>query len=435
MINYNKGCGDGVLLSGLADNPGIPMHFKSFGNSPGGVAVVQFIPLAALMKSTPPTSAQVSWTRKFYQTDTGEKVGIATAKNAHCTAKGQIATMMWSEKGSNAGQCSYATLDSTGAVSVAPKFRVNKNLYECTDMNVDSTGTYAYTTGHGHDPVAKIGYKPFVTKIKIADGAEVWTKSYEGGGGNPKLIFNECFGIATMADGLVMSCGTGIEDCQKAMGDDGKATKSTKSARELADCKAGKGDLRQGAVARAAAIWQLLVIKVDFDGTLKWQQVMSYKKKGAEDKPGDKGFAADSSGGEWAIATKDGGFAIVADQQNGSGVMKSKAAGQNWGANAPSVSTCKDDHAALSAEAAKLNLQVTSCLDLADFFKGNHCSDPKYGQHIKRLCPKTCACTSPTCCASTEATFAQVDTIVPDDEWHEEKLVTPMETDYSQGKF
>jgi len=305
-------------------------------------------------------------------------------------------------------------------------------------INVDSTGTYAYTTGHGHDPVTKVGYKPFITKVRIADGTALWTKVYEGGGGNPKLIFNECFGIAMQKDGVVLSCGTGIEDCNKALGDNGKTTKFTKSAKELADCKAGKGDLRKGAIARKAAIWQLLVIKAGFDGTLKWQQVMSFKKKGAPPL-GAPGWQSDSSGGEWVIATKDGGYAIVADQQNGVGVMKAK--GTPWGANAPVApgQGCVDDHTNLAKAAAALTppVKINNCAELAAFFLGNHCSDPIYGAGIKKLCPETCACKPPACCASTEATFgslAQVDAIVPEHEWGE-RLVAPIETDYSQGKL
>lgn len=400
MINFNNGCGNGVLVSGLAKRPWRPATtFKSYGNSAGGVAVVDFIPLAALMKSTPPTSAQISWSKSFYQTDkTNKTYGIAAVKNAHCTATGHIAVLLWSEKASPAGQCSFAALDSTGAVTVAPKHRINNNEYECTDMTVDSTGTYAYTTGHGNDPVAKIGYKPFITKIRIADGTAIFTKAYEGGGGNPKLIFNECWGIAMQKDGVVLGCGTGIEDCSKALGDEGKTTKYTKSAQEVADCKAGKGDKRKGAIARKAGIWQLLVIKAGFDGTLKWQQVMSYKPKGAP-ALGAPGWVSESSGGEWAIATKDGGFAIVSDQQNGIGVMKAK--GTPFGAKAPVTpgQGCVDDHAGL-AKAAKGKAPINHCSELAAFFMGNHCNDPRYGTHIQSFCPRTCDCKPPDCCGS-----------------------------------
>jgi hypothetical protein len=423
MVNFNKGCGNGVLLSGLAKSPHPATTFKSYGNSAGGVAVVEFIPLAELMRSTPPTKAHVAWSQRFYQIEKKEKVGIAAAKNSHCTAKGDIAVLLWSEKRSPAGECSFAALDSTGAVIVAPKHRINNNAYECTDMNVDKTGTFAYTTGHGHDPVAKVGYKPFITKVRIADGKAIFTKAYEGGGGNPKLIFNECFGIVTQKDGVLLSCGTGIEDCNKALGDAGETTKFTKSAKELAACKAGKADKRKGAMARKAGIWQLLVIKAGFDGTLKWQQVMSFKPKGAP-ALGAPGWVSDSSGGEWAIATKDGGFAIVADQQNGVGVMKSKDT--PWGARAPVApgQECKNNHAGLAKAAAALTppMKINNCAELAAFFNGNHCSDPTYSAGIKRLCPKTCACKPPACCASeaTAGSLAQVDAIVPEREWYEE---------------
>lgn len=63
-------------------------------------------------------------------------------------------------------------------------------------------------------------------KITLDDGAVEWTQeygSYDGGkfqfyGLNPastEIIFNECFGIDVNddEDGLVISCGTGIEGC------------------------------------------------------------------------------------------------------------------------------------------------------------------------------------------------------------------------------
>jgi hypothetical protein len=55
----------------------------------------------------------------------------------------------------------------------------------------------------------------------------LWNKTYgnpsggenifEGlGSGNPALIFDECWGIQEIENrGLIMSCGTGIEECDK----------------------------------------------------------------------------------------------------------------------------------------------------------------------------------------------------------------------------
>lgn len=198
-----------------------------------------------------------------------------------------------------------------------------------------------------------------------------------------------------------------------------------RSAQEVADCKAGKGDLRKGAIVRKAQIWQLMVIKAGFDGTLKWQQVMSFKPKGGV-ALGAPGWKSDSSGGEWGIGTKDGGYAIVADQQDGVGLMK--ATNTPWGAQAPVApgQDCKNDHAGLSKAAAALTppASIQNCAELAAFFQGNHCSDPAYGQGIKALCPKTCGCKPPACCGATKATLGSlaqvdVDAIVPEREWHD----------------
>ena len=33
------------------------------------------------------------------------------------------------------------------------------------------------------------------------------------GGGNPDLIYNECWGVTSVSDGFLVACGTGIEQC------------------------------------------------------------------------------------------------------------------------------------------------------------------------------------------------------------------------------
>ena len=58
------------------------------------------------------------------------------------------------------------------------------------------------------------------------NGEFVWNKTYgnpTGGnlifsgleGGNPKLIYDECWSITHFRQGLVVACGTGIEECEE----------------------------------------------------------------------------------------------------------------------------------------------------------------------------------------------------------------------------
>jgi len=418
MINYESGCGDGIILSGFNGKPGTDeLSFKSYGNTGGGQAVVMHIPLTALKSNTAPTSEQVSWTSSF--------PGSATAKNAHCTASGSIPVLLWAEYEGKLGQgpCSFATMDSTGIVTVSPK-SFSKYHGEGTDMQVDSTGTFAYITGQGKHLVTKKGYQGRLTKVNIEDGTRVWTKSYNGGGGNPSLIYNECWGIAVQNDGVVLSCGTGIENCDA----------TTQSPKLFADCKAGLGDMRPGALARVAGVWQVLTIKAGFDGTLMWQQVMSHKPSQAP-ALNTPGWVADSSAGEWPIATSDGGIAIVTDQTMGVGLLKLK--GTPWGASAPQgpVKPCVDNHAGVVSASGGA---FSTCGALAP--AGFKCDHLEYGATITSLCPKTCECKAPSCCAAPAdavLSLAQVDAILPENQWHEEPLVAQIEAekDYSQGKL
>jgi len=408
MINLNSGCGNGALLSGFLGKKGsYAMDFKSYGNT-GGVAVVMHIPLAALEASTPPTSAQVSWSTSFPKS--------MTAKTAHCTAKGQIPVLLWGEKHSSGG-CSLAIMDSKGAVTIAQKkFKMHG---EGTDMNVDEAGEYAYITGHGKDHKTGKGYLGRLTKVKISDASSVWTQTYQGGGGNINIIYNECFGIAMQKDGMVLSCGTGIEDCT-----DPKLTPT-----ELKLCKAGKGDLRPGALTRKAGIWQLLIIKADFSGKLLWQSVMSYRPPNSPEL-NTKGWESISSGGEWPIATKDGGIAIVADQQSGIGILKLKST-PRVNPPKPPITGCQDNNAGVDSSSGGA---ITGCAGLAP--AGFKCDHMEHGKLITQLCPKTCMCSFPACCGAASS-LAQTDTNLPEtawsekreEEWSEERepLVTPID--------
>ena len=71
--------------------------------------------------------------------------------------------------------------------------------------------------------------------------------------------------------GYVVSCGTGLEDCD-GLGDD----------LEL-QCNQGrsiKADSRIDAVARKAGVWQSMVAQIDTDGVLLWQRVDQYRSPG-----------------------------------------------------------------------------------------------------------------------------------------------------------
>ena len=116
-------------------------------------------------------------------------------------------------------------------------------------------------SGHGSPSVGALAGR--LTAVSASTGTHLWTSTFSAGG-TATLIFNECWGVATTADGgYVLSCGTGIEDCT--------------GTRNTADCANGNGDQRAGAYPRGAGVWQSLVAKFDSAGSLLWQRVDSYR--------------------------------------------------------------------------------------------------------------------------------------------------------------
>ena len=147
-----------------------------------------------------------------------------------------------------------------------------------------------------------------LSAVRVSDGALQWTQSYSVGG-NPGMIYQECWGVVAMADsGFALACGAGIENCDP---DDHPSSFSK------ADCEAGRGDMRKGAVPRHASMWQSYVVKTDAAGKLEWQRVDSWKDPAAASDD-----CAGSSSCEWLVATADGGLAAITDELMGVGLLK-----------------------------------------------------------------------------------------------------------------
>ena len=155
-----------------------------------------------------------------------------------------------------------------------------------------------------------------LTKVSEADGTRAWSRSYSSVDyslkNSTKLIKNECWGVAAVADGYILGCGTGIENC-----DDAGAV----GTKLHTDCQAGTADPRAGAVPRQKGNWQSLVAKTDLDGTLLWQRVDSFRPN---DKPelGKPGWYDASSASEYVRPTPDGGIVSFNDEAGGIGIMK-----------------------------------------------------------------------------------------------------------------
>ena len=168
---------------------------------------------------------------------------------------------------------------------------------ELTAITVTENGYFL--SGHKADNFD--GIDASISKLSL-DGEFLWNKSFgnpKGGDlifsgldeGDPRLIYDECWGITEFKNGLVLACGTGIEHCED-LGDD-----------LMSVCE---NDPRN--------IWRSNLIHVDFSGNLIWQRASSFVFEGedGEDLP--------STASEWVFTTKSGNLASVVDLSFGVGL-------------------------------------------------------------------------------------------------------------------
>ena len=178
-------------------------------------------------------------------------------------------------------------------------------------------------SGHGSFLAAtatdKDSYSGKLVIITAADGA-VLSNTEISAGGVPEMIYNECFGVAAVSDGFVVSCGTGIEGC-------GHVSDTNKAA-----CAAGQGDPSTPNMKFGASLWQSMVAKIDLSGTLLWRRVDAYRGGQAACIECTSFTADGTSGNEWVIANADGTtLAFVTDEADGFGVMVLNATGGSGG--------------------------------------------------------------------------------------------------------
>ena len=291
----------------------VEMTFKSYGNVGSGKAVVDSFHLTnAMGSSAAPTDSSVSWSA-----DLGP---YAAAKAVKATGKQgkEVAVLLYGEaEGKPEQSAGLAVLTAAGANAnpgLWPKGYGNVHG-EGTDMALGNDPNYVVVTGHNNTEEGTL--YGTLTKISIDDGSVAWSKAFSAGG-NKKLIYNECWGVASMGTGhgggYALACGTGIEGCGHA------------PASMLADCNAGKGDTRAGAIDRPPAVWQSLLIRADESGDLIYQRVDQFRSSEnvglAMTDALFKENGISSSAAEFAVKTSDGGILLVNDEASGVGVFK-----------------------------------------------------------------------------------------------------------------
>ena len=171
------------------------------------------------------------------------------------------------------------------------------NHGELTAIKVTKSGYFL----SGHKPDRFDGIDASISKISL-DGEFLWNKSFgnpKGGDsifsgldeGDPRLIYDECWGITEFKNGLVLGCGTGIEHCEDL-------------SWELSSvCK---NDPR--------TTWRSYLIHMDFSGNLIWERASSFVFEGED----DEDLPATAS--EWVFTTKSGNLASVVDLSFGFGL-------------------------------------------------------------------------------------------------------------------
>ena len=298
-----------IVLSGLVKKPNLSeMNFKSYGNVPDGVAIVQKFRLNELIDYWNRSNTlvtydplKIEWEKEFGSYN--------SAKAARFLSDGSVAALLF-----NADQGKEA------AVAVLNKDNgsvVWRNSYpehgEGTDLTIASDSDAIVITGHGGSNGEISGR---LTKIQSSNGLRMWTKDFTVGG-NPKLIYHECWGLLALKDGYALSCGTGIEDgrCSEVSGQD------------KIDCNEGRGDRREGAFLRKMGNWQSMVIKTDLNGELLWQRVDSHRCSDcvSMENPLFDSVKTGSSAAEWITrGALDDELIVITDEVFGVGILELK---------------------------------------------------------------------------------------------------------------
>lgn len=297
-----------VLLSGVMKKPDLSeMNFKSYGNVANGVAFVQLVRLNELYSYWNRSNTYVTfnpltseWTHEFNL--------FTSAKAARFLPNGNIAVLFYDTD--NAKQPIVNLLDSDGNTIWTKTYPEHG---EGTDLAIASTGDHILVTGHGGSN-GQIAAR--LTKINSSDGTRLWTQAFTVGG-NPNIIYHECWSILPFIDGYILGCGTGIEDgrCNELSGQDRD------------DCNAGRGDRRDGAYLRKEGNWQSFVLKTNLDGEVIWQRVDSHRCDYSEclqmDDPSFDSTKSGSSAAEWITkGMNDGEVIVITDEVFGVGLLE-----------------------------------------------------------------------------------------------------------------
>ena len=279
----------GLIAVGVADAPNRSIEgFKSYGNPTGGEAFVMYFSPDQLAGDEAP--AGPVWERSYAPAVSMKGVREVPEEGGYVLAATD-----------EDERAMFIRIDEAGEVLHSRVLAAHGEATDIAVLQLDGSPTGAVISGHRGGDAG--GIDGAVTHISL-DGEVTWTRTYgdlPGGigpfagldGGNPVLIFDECWGIRATADGgAVLACGTGIEGC-------GMYAPGTALSDE---CRA---DPRR--------IWRGLVIGLDGDGEVLWHRLDSFLFPGEYD--------AGDAASEYVMVTEGGEVVSVVDQGFGIGLL------------------------------------------------------------------------------------------------------------------
>ena len=275
---------NGLIIAGVKNSEeGTIEGFKSYGNPATGDAFVMYFSEEKISSEVAPDGP--TWEIDIPDTLSGKHIVEAPDNDGYIlaahsdgeTAEAKIVKI------SSMGELEW-TLDVPSHGEVTAIAATNKGYF---------------ISGHKFDQFD--GIDASISKISLG-GKFIWNKTYgnpSGGetifagldGGNPKFIYDECWGITQFQNGLVVACGTGIEDCEEL------------SVKNQSDCES---DPR--------SIWRSYLLNIDFSGNLIWERATSFTFDDEEDDD------VPSTASEWVFTNANGSIVSVVDLSFGFGL-------------------------------------------------------------------------------------------------------------------
>ncbi|MEC9465934.1 MAG: hypothetical protein VX834_09125 [Myxococcota bacterium] len=291
----------GLIATGLTNaERGALEGFKSYGNAWDGQGFVSYFSASQLEASTAPDAP--AWITLLPDTVSGKGIREVTdSQGGFVIAAGPREE------------------ESPRAIRLGPSGDIIWNLPipshgEVTDIAVlGSNGDVDGFAMVGHKGDEAGGIDGSITMLS-PEGAIMWQTNvgnpaggvgaFSGlGAGNPKLIFDECWGIAGTADGgAIVACGTGIEGC--------------------AEWSPGS-EIRTECDADPRRTWRGLVVKLDGAGNELWHRLDSFVE------PGEVGEDVSDSASEYVSIAADGSILSTVDQGFGIGILVFAAEGES----------------------------------------------------------------------------------------------------------